>query len=146
VFPCQFHSTGAPLKWKSRENIIITGLQNKPSRLVASVASAAGPFNKNKSRGSLLICHKNKMSAYDVKKASLYLCDSPHSSVTSVKPFCPALYPRSSTPDPACIWNCIVNQTLCSSISKSNAINQNTVFFRKSGYLPESLFLYSWNR
>jgi hypothetical protein len=35
VFPCHFHSTGAPLKWKSRKNLIIfiTGLHNKPSRL-----------------------------------------------------------------------------------------------------------------
>jgi hypothetical protein len=35
VFPCQFHSTGVPLKWKSRKNLIIfiTGLHNKPSRL-----------------------------------------------------------------------------------------------------------------
>jgi hypothetical protein len=35
VFPCQFHSTVAPLKWKSRKNLIsfiifITGLHNKP--------------------------------------------------------------------------------------------------------------------
>jgi hypothetical protein len=32
VFPCEFHSTGAPLKWKSRKNLIIfiTGLHNKP--------------------------------------------------------------------------------------------------------------------
>jgi hypothetical protein len=32
VFPCQFHSTDAPLKRKSRENLIIfiTGLHNKP--------------------------------------------------------------------------------------------------------------------
>jgi hypothetical protein len=38
VFPCQFHSTGAPLKWKIRKNLIIfiiflIGLHNKPSRL-----------------------------------------------------------------------------------------------------------------
>ena len=35
VFPCQFHSTRSPLKWKSRRNIFIfiTGLHNKPSRL-----------------------------------------------------------------------------------------------------------------
>jgi hypothetical protein len=48
VFPCQFHSTGAPLKWKSRKNFIIfiTGLHNKPQDCGASVASAAGPFNK----------------------------------------------------------------------------------------------------
>jgi hypothetical protein len=31
VFPCQFHSTGAPLKWKSRKNlIIIIRLHSKP--------------------------------------------------------------------------------------------------------------------
>jgi hypothetical protein len=31
-FPCQFHSTGAPLKWKSRKNVItfITVLHDKP--------------------------------------------------------------------------------------------------------------------
>jgi hypothetical protein len=34
VFPCQFHSTGAPLKLKSRKPLIIflIGLNNKPSR------------------------------------------------------------------------------------------------------------------
>jgi hypothetical protein len=44
VFPCQFHSTGAPLKWTSRENLIIfiTGFHNKPLGCVAYVASAAG--------------------------------------------------------------------------------------------------------
>jgi hypothetical protein len=33
VFPCQFHSTGVPLKWKAEKNIIIiiiTGLHKKP--------------------------------------------------------------------------------------------------------------------
>jgi hypothetical protein len=31
VFPCEFHSTGEPLKWKSRKNLVfITGLHNKP--------------------------------------------------------------------------------------------------------------------
>jgi hypothetical protein len=32
VFPCQFHSTGPPLKWKTGKNVIIfiTGLHNKP--------------------------------------------------------------------------------------------------------------------
>ena len=54
VFPCQFYSTGATLKWKSRTKLIIfiTGLHNKPSGCGASVASAAGPFNK---RNSLII-------------------------------------------------------------------------------------------
>jgi hypothetical protein len=51
-YPCQFHSTGAPLKWKSRKNIIIiiiiiiiyiTVLHNKPSRLrcVSSICCGA---------------------------------------------------------------------------------------------------------
>ena len=50
VFLCQFHSTGAPLKWKSRKNLIIfiTGLHNKPQGCGASVASAAGSFTTKK--------------------------------------------------------------------------------------------------
>jgi hypothetical protein len=46
-FPCQFHSTGAPLLGKGQKIIIIifiTGLHNKPQGCGASVASAAGPF------------------------------------------------------------------------------------------------------
>jgi hypothetical protein len=47
VFPCQFHSTDAPLQGKTKKLIIfITGLHNKPQGCVASVASAAGPFTK----------------------------------------------------------------------------------------------------
>jgi hypothetical protein len=50
VFPCQFHSTGAPLHGKTKKKLIIfiTGLHNKPQGCGASVASAAGPFNKKK--------------------------------------------------------------------------------------------------
>jgi hypothetical protein len=45
VFPCQFHSTGAPLQGKTKRLIIfITGLHNKPEGCGACVASAAGPF------------------------------------------------------------------------------------------------------
>jgi hypothetical protein len=49
VFPCQFHSTGAPLLGKGQKIIIIIfifiiGLHNKPQGCSASVASAAGPF------------------------------------------------------------------------------------------------------
>jgi hypothetical protein len=45
VFPCQFHSTSAPLQWNNGKNfIIITGLHKKPQGCGASVASAAGPF------------------------------------------------------------------------------------------------------
>jgi hypothetical protein len=51
VFPCQFHSTGAPLPGKGQKVIIIiifiTGLHNKPQGCSASVASAAGPFTTN---------------------------------------------------------------------------------------------------
>jgi hypothetical protein len=54
VFPCQFHSTGAPLLGKGKQIIIIivifiTGLHKKSQGCGASVASAAGPFStKNK--------------------------------------------------------------------------------------------------
>jgi hypothetical protein len=46
VFPCQVHSTGAPLKWKCRISLIIfiTALHNEPYGCGASVASAAGVF------------------------------------------------------------------------------------------------------
>jgi hypothetical protein len=50
VFPCRFHSTGAPLLGKLGKKLIIflfifiTGLHNKPYGCGASVASAAGPF------------------------------------------------------------------------------------------------------
>jgi hypothetical protein len=54
VFPCQFHSTGAPLLGKGRKIIIIiifiTGLYNNPQGCGASVASAAGPFTTKKKR------------------------------------------------------------------------------------------------
>jgi hypothetical protein len=46
-FPCQFHSTAAPLHEKTEILIIfITGLHSKPQGCGASVASAAGPFTK----------------------------------------------------------------------------------------------------
>jgi hypothetical protein len=57
VFPCQFHSTGAPLLEKGQKIIIIiiiiivisiTGLHKKPQGCGASVASAAGPFTTKK--------------------------------------------------------------------------------------------------
>jgi hypothetical protein len=53
VFPCQFHSTGAPLLGKMKKLItfffiFITGLHNKPYGCGASVASAAGPFTTKK--------------------------------------------------------------------------------------------------
>jgi hypothetical protein len=57
-FPCQFHSTGAPLLRKGQEIIIIimivtffTGLHNNPQGCGASVASAAGPFTTNNKQG-----------------------------------------------------------------------------------------------
>jgi hypothetical protein len=50
VFPCQFHSTGAPLLGKGQKIIISSfiGSHNKPQGCGASVASAAGPFTAKK--------------------------------------------------------------------------------------------------
>jgi hypothetical protein len=52
VFPCQFHSNGAPLLGKRQKIIIIaiyiTGLHKKRQGCGASVASAAGPFTTKK--------------------------------------------------------------------------------------------------
>jgi hypothetical protein len=52
VFPCQFHSTGAPLLGKGQKiiTIFITGLHKKPQGCGASVASAAGPFTTKKKK------------------------------------------------------------------------------------------------
>jgi hypothetical protein len=60
VFPCQFHSIGAPLHGKTKKKVIIfiTGLHNKPQGCGASVASAAGPLKmilENKVLGSCLV-------------------------------------------------------------------------------------------
>jgi hypothetical protein len=46
VFPCQFHSTGAPLHGTTKKTLItfITWLHSKPQGCGASVASSAGPF------------------------------------------------------------------------------------------------------
>jgi hypothetical protein len=53
VFPCQFHSTSAPLLGKGQKIIIIsiTGLHKKPQGSGAPVASAAGPFSSKKKGG-----------------------------------------------------------------------------------------------
>jgi hypothetical protein len=65
IFPCQFHSAGAPLNRRNRKKfiiiiiiiiivvivvvvILITELHNKPQGCGASVASAAGPFTAKK--------------------------------------------------------------------------------------------------
>jgi hypothetical protein len=52
VFPCQFHSTRAPLLGKGQKIIIIfifiIGLHNKSHGCSVSVASAAGPSQKKK--------------------------------------------------------------------------------------------------
>jgi hypothetical protein len=57
VFPCQFHSTGAPLPGKGQKIIIfifITGLHNKSQGCGVSVASAAGPFTTKKKNSLFL--------------------------------------------------------------------------------------------
>jgi hypothetical protein len=47
VFPCQFHFTGAPLKWKSIKNLIfIIRLHNKPLRLRCVRSICCGAFHK----------------------------------------------------------------------------------------------------
>jgi hypothetical protein len=53
VFPCQFHSTGAPLLGKGQKIIsiiviFITGLHEKPQGCGAFVAFAAGSFTATK--------------------------------------------------------------------------------------------------
>jgi hypothetical protein len=54
VFPCQFHSTSAPLLGKGQKIIIIiiiiflTGLHKQPQGCGASLASPAGPFTTKK--------------------------------------------------------------------------------------------------
>jgi hypothetical protein len=57
VFPCQFHSTSAPLLGKGQKIIIIfiIGLHNKPHGCSASVASAAGPFTTQKKKSILYV-------------------------------------------------------------------------------------------
>jgi hypothetical protein len=60
VFPCQFHSIGAPLLGKGQKIIIIVifiiGLRNKPHGCSASVVSAAGPFTTKKKIHSVSEC------------------------------------------------------------------------------------------
>jgi hypothetical protein len=63
VFPCQFHSTGAPLLGKGQKIIIIIfifiiGLHNKPHGCSASVASAAGPFTTKKKKKGTTVHYK----------------------------------------------------------------------------------------
>jgi hypothetical protein len=54
IFPCQLHSTGAPVPGETKKLIIfITGLHKKPRGCGASVASAAGP------KRCTHRCHKN---------------------------------------------------------------------------------------
>jgi hypothetical protein len=71
VFPCKFHSTGAPLHGKRKKLIsFITGLHNKPQGCGASVASAAGPFTKKKIEKTL------NTNNYFPKYRSLYLLNA----------------------------------------------------------------------
>jgi hypothetical protein len=56
VFPCRFHSTGAPLLGKGQKIIIIIvifirGLHNRSHGCGASVVSAAGPFTTKRKKG-----------------------------------------------------------------------------------------------
>jgi hypothetical protein len=102
VFPCQFHSTGAPLLGKRQKIIIIiiiiivifiTGLHKKPQGCGASAASAAGPFTTK--RKSLFCSYFNYFCwirwSTDIKNWTTYThifaCQAvkPHSSCTYIK-------------------------------------------------------------
>jgi hypothetical protein len=49
AFPCQFHSTDDPLKWRSRRNLtFLTGLHKKPSRLRCVRSICCGALQKIK--------------------------------------------------------------------------------------------------
>jgi hypothetical protein len=61
VFPCQFHSTGAPLYGKTN---------NKSQGCGASVASAAGPFTKKRVKDKVVPVHAKK--AYRWRKGTLH--------------------------------------------------------------------------
>jgi hypothetical protein len=51
IFPCQFHSTGAPVQGKTKKIIsFMAGLHKKPEVCGASVACAAGPFTTKKAQ------------------------------------------------------------------------------------------------
>jgi hypothetical protein len=52
VFPCEFHSTDAPLQGETKKtlNTFITELHNKPQVCDVSVTSAAGPFKTKKKK------------------------------------------------------------------------------------------------
>jgi hypothetical protein len=69
-FPCQFHSTGAPLQGKTKKKLIIfiAGLHNKPQGCGASAASAAGPFNTKKTQVRkmiIIVIIDNRIYNYD---------------------------------------------------------------------------------
>jgi hypothetical protein len=88
VFPCQCHSTGAPLHGKMKEKLIIfiTGLHNKPQGCVASLASASGPFTSKQNPD---ICLRGSEKSKEKHKSG-----SPLSGLR----FTPGLSPlRSST-------------------------------------------------
>jgi hypothetical protein len=54
VFPCQFHSIGAPLQRKTKKTNLHHTVAHKPQGCGASVASAAGPFTtKENVRGKI---------------------------------------------------------------------------------------------
>jgi hypothetical protein len=65
VFPCQFHSSGAPLLTKGQKIIIIfiTGLHKKPQGCCAPVASAAGPFTTERNTPTLRVCERCALGA-----------------------------------------------------------------------------------
>jgi hypothetical protein len=72
-FPCQFHSTGAPLYAKTKKLIIliifITGLHNKPQGCGVSAASAAGPVTTQKKEKQIIKRERERINMKEGLKA-----------------------------------------------------------------------------
>jgi hypothetical protein len=81
VFPCQFHSTGAPLVGKGQKIIIfffifIIGLHNKPHDCSASAASAAGPFVTKKKSPEIKRPERKAVTGHSAKVKQKGSCTS----------------------------------------------------------------------
>jgi hypothetical protein len=81
VFPCQFHSTGAPLLGKGQKIIIIVifiGSHKKPHGCSASVASDAGPFTTKKENRCLwfwvILYHRTSQAPYMCTYVYVWAC------------------------------------------------------------------------
>jgi hypothetical protein len=116
VFPCQFHSTGAPLQGKTKKLIIIfiTVLHSKRQGCGASVASAAGPFAKKKKNQrcmklnselgyslTQLIVKESKyvLKCMSLKSTTFWACLMIKASGSATQFLCRKLNPATTTTD-----------------------------------------------